>query len=468
MTRPAAQSVGVPQAGLRAALIGALFFLFYGSVNAFTASRGPLPSLYLPWETEIPFVAWAIVPYMSLDLLFAGAFLLCRDRRTLNVLSARILFALLFSTACFVLIPLQFGFARPATDGLPGLLFAVLSLDLPYNQFPSLHISLGLIVWQTYRSRLNGHARRLAGLWFALIAASTLLTYQHHTVDLAGGALVGLLALHFFPEGDTVRTAVTRVHLRMGLRYAALAVLMLIAAAALRGWAWLLAYPALSCLLVTAAYLSGHAGFTQKRDGCFPWVTVLLLEPWLVALKLSWSLYGRLDRPWHAIDERVLLGRRPAATEGAALLNEGVTAILDLCPEMSNTVSKGGLDYRHIPVLDFTAPTPGQLDEAVDFVQRHSRTGKVYVHCALGYARSAGVVAAWLMREGMTPQAACATILGRRRKVVRNGLLPQAAQPRPQPLIGETELESGTRTHSHGGNPPSAARACIASSRCCR
>ena len=44
-------------------------------------------------------------------------------------------------------MPLQFSFPRPEIVGWPTALFDVLSLDQPYNQFPSLHVSLGVIAW---------------------------------------------------------------------------------------------------------------------------------------------------------------------------------------------------------------------------------------------------------------------------------------------------------------------------------
>src|SRR5258707_545574 len=49
-----------------------------------------------------------------------------------------------------------------------------------------------------------------------------------------------------------------------------------------------------------------------------------------------------------------------------------------------------------------TVPTLDQFREAVRFVQEQSRNGVVYVHGALGYSRSAGVVAAYLLAAGST------------------------------------------------------------------
>ena len=53
-----------------------------------------------------------------------------------------------------------------------------------------------------------------------------------------------------------------------------------------------------------------------------------------------------------------------------------------------------------LPVLDLTAPRPTTLSRAVGFVARHRRHGAVYVHCALGYGRSACAAAACLLASG--------------------------------------------------------------------
>ena len=51
-------------------------------------------------------------------------------------------------------------------------------------------------------------------------------------------------------------------------------------------------------------------------------------------------------------------------------------------------------------MLDLTAPTPEQLDEAVAFVANQSECGVVYVHCKAGYSRTAAVAGAYLLSNG--------------------------------------------------------------------
>jgi protein phosphatase len=51
-------------------------------------------------------------------------------------------------------------------------------------------------------------------------------------------------------------------------------------------------------------------------------------------------------------------------------------------------------------VLDLTAPTQAQLAEGAAFIAAQSRRGIVYVHCKIGYSRSAAMVGAWLLSTG--------------------------------------------------------------------
>ena len=60
----------------------------------------------------------------------------------------RLLTAQVVAVVCFILFPLRFTFRQPATDGIPGFLFdALTSFDKPFNQAPSLHIALLVILW---------------------------------------------------------------------------------------------------------------------------------------------------------------------------------------------------------------------------------------------------------------------------------------------------------------------------------
>lgn len=407
-----------------AAGLGLAFVLIYGGINALTALRDGVASFHFDWETRIPFVQAAIAPYWSLDLLFVGAFFIPRDPAALRRLGARVGFAIGVSALGFLLFPLEFAFARPAVDGWSAPLFELLALDRPYNQAPSLHVSLAMIIGALYCRASRGWARAALAGWFVLIALSTVLVYQHHVVDLAAGAAVGLLAFHAFPDGHSCRHG--RGQWRLGLRYLGLSLVLAGLAQLARPWGLILLYPALSLLLVGCAYLGGHPGFLAKRGGRIPRRSWLLYAPYLLGTCNSWRWHRRHGPAWQAVTPSILLGRRLHERETRPLLDAGVDQVLDLCPELKAPPSLAGLPgYRHLPLLDLTVPAPEQLAAAVAVLGEQRRRGRVYVHCALGYLRSACVVGAWLVDRGHSVEVVMER-LRRLRPALRTDLVEQA------------------------------------------
>ncbi len=177
------------------------FFLSYGFANWITGIRRDVPSLSFGWEHRIPFLAWTIVPYWSTDLLYALSLFVCQTRRELSTHAKRLVAAQVISISAFLLFPLRFTFARPHVAGLFGWMFdALSSFDKPFNQAPSLHLSLTAILWAKYSQHLRGRMRWLMRVWMILVGLSTLTTYQHHFIDVPTGIWVGLFCIVLFPD----------------------------------------------------------------------------------------------------------------------------------------------------------------------------------------------------------------------------------------------------------------------------
>jgi protein-tyrosine phosphatase len=104
-----------------------------------------------------------------------------------------------------------------------------------------------------------------------------------------------------------------------------------------------------------------------------------------------------------------------------------VTAVLDLTAEFSEATPFRGTRYRNLQVLDLTAPTQDQLHQALAFVTLEAARGTVYVHCKIGYSRSAAVVAAFLLatRQAATVLEAVQTLARTRPDIV---IRPEAMQ----------------------------------------
>lgn len=90
------------------------------------------------------------------------------------------------------------------------------------------------------------------------------------------------------------------------------------------------------------------------------------------------------------------------------LREEGFTGILSVLerPLESAPLQEFDLDSLHLAVRDFDAPTSRQIDDAVAFIDRHSASGRVLVHCLMGYGRTGTILACWLASRGRSADEA--------------------------------------------------------------
>ena len=180
-----------------------LFLIVYCACNWITARRGNVGSFYFEWERSIPFVPFFILAYMSIDLFFVVAPFLCRSDQELSIFAKRVGVAILAAGICFLLFPLRFAFSRPHADGwLGGIFDWFRGMDAPYNLLPSLHAALMLILVDVYFRHTRGLIRIAIVVWFALIAISPVLTYQHHVVDIAAGFVLAAFCFWIFRDTD--------------------------------------------------------------------------------------------------------------------------------------------------------------------------------------------------------------------------------------------------------------------------
>jgi membrane-associated phospholipid phosphatase len=192
-------------------VLSTLFYLSYGFSNWLASQRGDVPAVVFAWEHAIPFLAWTIVPYSSTHVLFALSFYICRHRAELDNHAKRLLTAQVIAVACFILFPLRISFARPQTTEHFGLLFdALRTLDMPFNQAPSLHIATTTILFDLYARTLPRWMLPVTAVWSLLVAASVLTTYQHHFIDIPSGILLGLLCVWMWPAEGRNRLAGSR------------------------------------------------------------------------------------------------------------------------------------------------------------------------------------------------------------------------------------------------------------------
>lgn len=425
---------------LKLALVGILFYASYSLSNHYAASLAYVPEIAFAWERGIPFWEWTILPYWSLNLMYAAAFFLCRNACEQNRYVARLVSAQIIATTCFMLFPLHFGWPKPPTDGLWGMMFdSLVAFDLPYNQSPSLHIALSIIVGAFYWTRFP-KIRLPIFLWQSLIALSVLTTYQHHFIDVPTGALLGWLVLWAIPQRgvspfrrrslsvvqpdnqtgrlktneesfaktreasfrEAKTSPATRSReIKIAMLYLAGAVLSALPSLFGGAWLWML-WISVSLSVVAFAYLTGNAAVFQKQaDGRLSAAATILLLPYLAGVRLNMAYWLRGKAKTARVRDGVWIG-------SVSGISDDLPAVLDVCAEYPRPRYRGA--YRVLPLLDMVAPSENDLMQAASLLEALRRQhGKVLTCCALGYGRSAAVVLTWLLVYGGCRDLAQAT-----------------------------------------------------------
>jgi predicted protein tyrosine phosphatase len=407
-----------------AACVGLWFVLIYNLSN-YLATLSPIRiAPHFAWEIQIPVIPWTIVPYWSIDLLFLAGFFFCTARREVLAHSLRLALAILIAGIFFIAIPLTLAWPRVDNAGIFQPLFdALYTFDKPHNLAPSLHIAILIMLWPIYVRRTKKIVRFLVHLWMLLILLSVFTTHQHHLIDVVTAFPLGVFCWYLFPDSYTP-TPRTKPNYTIAWRYWAGAIVTLIIAILAsykHPWRFILTlWPTLALTILGLAYAGLGARVFRKQNGKLPWSAKLVLAPVLLGTWAFHTWFRRGVTPYNKIGEHIFLGRYLSNARARAALEENVVAILDMTGEYSEcTPFRTHPNYKNIPVLDYSVPSQSQLEEAVAFVTKHAKNGIVYVHCALGFSRSASIVAAVLIRteKARTAEEAVAMIRRERPRI---------------------------------------------------
>ena len=204
-----------------------IFYLLYNlttvySVSLYTLYPSQIYNLATPFDSMIPFIPAMIVPYSWSLILFVASFFLVRTSTQLSLLSYRLILTTIFACLIFYLYPARFSFNRSIPDDWTQFGYQFLQLvDKPFNQLPSLHVSyamlLGVSLWDVVASKkrwISAAYRLLLTGICTLITLSTVLTYQHHLLDMFGGVVLAVLVLIL---SNRIRNALVIKHLTLGV-----------------------------------------------------------------------------------------------------------------------------------------------------------------------------------------------------------------------------------------------------------
>eukprot|EP00775_Hariotina_reticulata_P005305 gene5305-5540_t len=170
----------------------------------------------------------------------------------------------------------------------------------------------------------------------------------------------------------------------------------------------------------------------KRLDGSIGWLSIVAFWPYHLALRGKLYIQRRksLEPLYNKVTSNLYIGGWP---EQDSWLPQGAPSVVDV-----------------------TSPSPVQIQQGVEWVQRELADGRsVYVHCAHGHGRSATVLAAVLIATGQaaTAEQAVALMRAARPRVRLNG--PQAAALRA--WIAQRQTASQKET-------PAAVGRCMAAS----
>jgi membrane-associated phospholipid phosphatase len=172
--------------------------LVYHGTNRLTGLRTYRVPVHLDAELAIPFVPPFIIAYLSLNFVFLPAPFILRSRHELEALALSVAAAIAVAGVSFLLFPAELAYS-PCDPGAWSASFALArELALPnYNLVPSLHVAMSCICLAAYATHCGPAGKALLAAWASVIALSTLLTHQHHLLDVATGLALAVICKRF-------------------------------------------------------------------------------------------------------------------------------------------------------------------------------------------------------------------------------------------------------------------------------
>ena len=186
-------------------VMGLMAAIPYTLINRFASIRDWAafdPTLQL--DIEIPFIAWMVLPYLTLYLYYPAAAWLGGKNDVMwrqNLVFHQImLLTCWFVNAIFIVLPVEIDL-RHLIHGIEGTIWessfaAMHAIDTPWNSWPSLHIVQSMQVvlvlryWYPPTTKRLKIAHALLLIMWILLVISTMTIKQHYVWDVATAMLL--------------------------------------------------------------------------------------------------------------------------------------------------------------------------------------------------------------------------------------------------------------------------------------
>lgn len=389
------------QKGIWLISLAIFFYATYNATNYITIWRAKteiIPHIMFQWEHSIPLIPWTIIPYWTENLFYGLAILLAINFQQLNTLGKRLLTTQIICVIGFLSFPLQQIniLNRPEVGGFFGWWFdSLMKFDHPYNQAPSLHIALLVVLWSFYSERFSRKWHWPINIWAILIGVSVLTTWQHHFIDIPSGILAGALAIWCFPSHQSSPLTVKKFAKNwrwFSIYFISALALCFIALVFQSIWLWLL-YPAFSLLIVALNYgIFGKYGFPKQPNGQYALSQWILFLPYIFIARINSYLWTRQINPYNEILPNLYIGSIPNLVSKI----QSFDSIVDCCAEIPFNSHHIRHYYPNF-LLDMTPLSLTECQQSADIIQHALMNGQTLVFCALGYSRSATSILAYLI-----------------------------------------------------------------------
>jgi len=170
--------------------------IFYG-IDYLTAQRKILYHLYFHWELCIPYIHFMFYIYFSVLFLPFVVPLIVSTPYKIRLWTEQMSAAIIISVCFFLLFPATLGYSetKPSTFLSPEIINIITGT---YNLFPSLHVALSLITIKIIWLELKIAGKFFIAIWALLMTISTILTHQHHILDVVGSLFVFWATISIF------------------------------------------------------------------------------------------------------------------------------------------------------------------------------------------------------------------------------------------------------------------------------